>query len=431
MERWWKMRSYRIKRILTGIAIISCCSGNVLGAEYYIAGTGCDDSYAGTEAQPWCSIQRSIGKLIAGDTLYVKNGTYVNVYLTGKSGTASQPITVKAYPGHAPVIQGSGYSTGGRNRFTDCNYFVFDGFTVTNMNQGVFIESSHDFTLQNSMIYNIGQEGVHVRINSHHVTLKSNVIHDTGKGTSNGEGIYVGTSSSGPSDNTNNVLAVNNTVYNTTDEGIELKPGTSTCVVDNNTFYNTGNYAAIEVNQNEIPGVQLFDGNPGHVVRNNTIHDISANGATAAIRAGTGSTVYNNVVYNIAGEKYGIVSDMLIPDSYARRIYHNTIDVPGSRALFIDDGAPTDSRNNIGPGTAGNIATSDAFYVNKAGRDYHLASGSAPVDAGVDLAGSVPFDRDGRSRPIGPAPDLGAYEYPGDTPVKVPKPPSDVRIIDE
>ena len=72
-------------------------------------------------------------------------------------------------------------------------------------------------------------------------------------------------------------------------------------------------------------------------------------------------------------------------------------------------------KNNIGPTSTNNIATSDSFYVNKTGYDYHLKSGVAPINAGVNLTSVVPVDIAGISRTANGAPDLGAYEYGGAT----------------
>jgi len=57
------------------------------------------------------------------------------------------------------------------------------------------------------------------------------------------------------------------------------------------------------------------------------------------------------------------------------------------------------------------MATSDSFYVNKTSHDYHLKSGVAPINAGVNLTSVVPTDIAGTSRTANGAPDLGAYEY--------------------
>ena len=67
----------------------------------------------------------------------------------------------------------------------------------------------------------------------------------------------------------------------------------------------------------------------------------------------------------------------------------------------------------MNPVAANNIATAASFYVNPAGANYHLVSGGAPINAGVDLTATVPTDIEGISRSSYSAPDLGAYEYAG------------------
>ena len=51
----------------------------------------------------------------------------------------------------------------------------------------------------------------------------------------------------------------------------------------------------------------------------------------------------------------------------------------------------------------------DPAFVNAAASDYHIATNSAARDAGVNAG--VTTDRDGRPRPLGAAPDIGAYEF--------------------
>jgi len=72
---------------------------------YYVAIDG-NDSWPGTEQQPFRTIQRGVNAVVAGDTLLIKNGTYVEEVDVSRSGTASAPITIKAYPDHKPVIDG-------------------------------------------------------------------------------------------------------------------------------------------------------------------------------------------------------------------------------------------------------------------------------------------------------------------------------------
>jgi hypothetical protein len=50
----------------------------------------------------------------------------------------------------------------------------------------------------------------------------------------------------------------------------------------------------------------------------------------------------------------------------------------------------------------------DPAFVDPGAGDYHLAPGSAAIDAGVEAGESS--DVDGDPRPFGPAPDIGADE---------------------
>lgn len=393
------------------------------GAVFYVNNSGspkCNDSSGnGAKSSPWCTINYGISHINGGDRLYVRAGTYnEDVYVSGPAGTAAKPTIIQSYPRLGAIIMGDGVDSG-RVKIANTSYIVFDGFRVTNFNQGIFVESSSQITVQYCAVYNIGQEGIHVHYGSSNVTINRCAVHDTGVWQYNGEGIYIGTGDSSPVDQTGNVTVRNSIVYNTTDEGIEVKIGTHDVTVDGCTVYNNntaGNGyggAAIEVNQS-VGSVQHWDSNPNHIVRNNIVHNngTGTGGAlvNSGIRAGTGGSYYNNVVYGINSQGYGIYSDNQSGDSYTRKIYHNTVDVTSSRA-FVNSGATADVRNNIGPTGANNLATNAAYFVNQAMADYHLAAGSAPIDSGVDLTSIVPTDIEGTSRIINAPPDLGAYEY--------------------
>src|SRR5262249_9054298 len=83
------------------------------GNTYYVATNG-NDSNPGTISQPFGTIKKGIGILNAGDTLYIRSGTYNEViddrFQTVNSGTASQRITIAAYPGNCstPGVIGPG-----------------------------------------------------------------------------------------------------------------------------------------------------------------------------------------------------------------------------------------------------------------------------------------------------------------------------------
>ena len=79
--------------------LISGWESPVYGTIFYVAPPG-SDSNPGTEAQPWKTIQKAANALIAGDTVYIKAGTYREQVSPKNSGTVGKYIVYKAYPGH-------------------------------------------------------------------------------------------------------------------------------------------------------------------------------------------------------------------------------------------------------------------------------------------------------------------------------------------
>ncbi len=116
---------------------------------YYVATTG-SDSNPGTISQPWATWQYAFNKLKAGDILYVRGGTYTKmlgnsgsnafgVRVQGIDGTSSSHITVSAYPGEVPILDGSSLTlTTGSNiglALYSCSYWDFNGINCTNFKQ--------------------------------------------------------------------------------------------------------------------------------------------------------------------------------------------------------------------------------------------------------------------------------------------------------
>lgn len=71
----------------------------------YVAPTG-DDANPGTQSQPLRTIQTAVDLAQAGDTVYVRQGVYHEVVTIKNSGAPNQQLTVAAYPGEQPVIDG-------------------------------------------------------------------------------------------------------------------------------------------------------------------------------------------------------------------------------------------------------------------------------------------------------------------------------------
>jgi hypothetical protein len=73
---------------------------------YYVSPSG-NDAGPGTLDQPFATIRTGAGRLFAGDVLYVRDGNYRETVSVPRSGTASAPITIEAYPGECPTLIGA------------------------------------------------------------------------------------------------------------------------------------------------------------------------------------------------------------------------------------------------------------------------------------------------------------------------------------
>lgn len=163
-------------------------TGASAATAYYLSPSG-NDSNPGTEAAPFRTFTAALPKLRAGDTLLVRGETYVeNAILNGSAtlakGTPSSRITVQAYPGENPVLQGILH-------LSNADYWTIDNIDVT-WNPANTDTTQHMFRffkgtgweLKNSELYgarsyaallvNGGASGFAIRNNYIHDTLPSN-----------------------------------------------------------------------------------------------------------------------------------------------------------------------------------------------------------------------------------------------------------------
>lgn len=107
-----------MKKILFFTFLLATLSLPVFSSVYYVAPDG-NDANNGTISQPFLTIQRAQTAVVAGDTVYVRGGTYVMteaqiasyssntwafVTLLNKSGASGNRIKYWAYPGERPIF---------------------------------------------------------------------------------------------------------------------------------------------------------------------------------------------------------------------------------------------------------------------------------------------------------------------------------------
>jgi hypothetical protein len=111
----------RLRRLLGGLIILSLCFGAVYfvpgivnaADNYYVDGTnGNDQTGDGSFSDPWETIQKAADTADAGDTVYIRAGTYRETVTPANSGTSGNPITFKPYNDETVTISGTDEVTG-------------------------------------------------------------------------------------------------------------------------------------------------------------------------------------------------------------------------------------------------------------------------------------------------------------------------------
>jgi hypothetical protein len=234
--------------ILFGIAIPACSKSNsdpateaVAVHVYYVSPNGSDGN-AGTMNAPFKTITAALNKAVAGDTVLARGGTYHERISFPRSGTSEKIITLKAYAGEKPVIDGSMVTVTGWMAMVTLSavrYITMEGFDICNLfssafntdPQGIAISgNSKDITIRNCNIYNIKNSASVSNWRSAHaifvlgngtaaisgLVITGCTVHDTQTGTS--ENVTL-------AGNIDGFTISHNTLYNTENIGIIIAGG--------------------------------------------------------------------------------------------------------------------------------------------------------------------------------------------------------------
>ena len=101
---------------------------------HYAAPNG-SSSNDGSYNSPWdlqTALSGAGGRVVAGDTVWLRGGTYVGRYDVSVSGQSGKPIVFRQYPGERATIDGRGTVTGQSTFRVGGQYTTFWGFEITN-----------------------------------------------------------------------------------------------------------------------------------------------------------------------------------------------------------------------------------------------------------------------------------------------------------
>jgi len=307
----------------------------------YVGGAGCSDTGTGTQAQPYCTINKAATVAVAGQTVQVAGGTYTEKVTVANSGTSGAPITFTAAPGANVTV------TGGANGFflSGKSYVTVNGFTVTGTTSyGIYLSASNNITVSNNTVTFAGQQvkgliaaGVYLSGSTASTVSGNTTDHNSDSGiylnsTSSGNTVRGNESSlnaNGYQRNANgiNVIGPNNTIianvtHDNEDSGIQFYTGGNNNLATLNVTYNNGDHGIDDLNvtggriigntvyHNCTTGINVEGTSGSYLVENNIAVDNAVypayNGIACARRAGNigiwdsapaTTTVNANLVY--------------------------------------------------------------------------------------------------------------------------------------
>lgn len=100
-------RSCRSVPFLLLASTLLFCTAAVQAATYYVSPSGSDSNAGTSTGAPFKTIQKAASIMVAGDTCYIRAGTYRETVTPANNGTASAPITFAPYSGEKPIISGA------------------------------------------------------------------------------------------------------------------------------------------------------------------------------------------------------------------------------------------------------------------------------------------------------------------------------------
>lgn len=396
-------------------------------ATYYVATTG-SDSNPGTKEKPWRTVAMAVNTMVAGDTTYVRGGTYSEGEIRfRRTGSQSAHLKLLDYPGESPIIECIASThlhriilEHGSGATLPIGWITIEGFEIRNCYDGIKMHNGHDITIRRNWIHHNHNQGI--LGNGTRVLLDRNIINHNGPFITNPTSAL----SHGVYGNGTAWMITNNLIYDNLGFGIQQNGSTTTST------YNAAKH----------PGPE-FAVSANWIVAHNTFA-YQQNAAGMVVWGATCNNVRieNNIFYENAQTRASTITQGVHFTSTSCtgiQIRNNLFYASGPGGLLAFG---TKATEGVHYTQSGNIIDRSApGFVNApatlpSSPNFSLTARSPAIDAGLSFDipdASISFDIpkiaiNGTPRPQGRSYDIGAHEYSSGTDDQSPIAPKIVNI---
>lgn len=238
-----------------------------LAATYYVATTG-SDSWPGTLSQPFRTLGKAATVVVAGDTVYLRGGTYYEQVRLTKAGTSSARITFSAYAGEVPILDGSNHSftSGGLLHVeATADYNTIIGLTIQRSpNRGISSYGSY-VRFDSVKVADSWKAGISIDDSTGTEVIHSEVVHNVLENENDRYVVQLGKTGGWAAaltaTNSTNILFSQNEVHDNWGEGIS-------------SYYRSSGIHYVGNTSHDNYGVDLYlDGSKDSVVERNLVYE--------------------------------------------------------------------------------------------------------------------------------------------------------------
>jgi hypothetical protein len=213
---------------------------------YYVSSSG-SDTNSGAQASPWATLQKAADTIVAGDTLYLRGGTYLiqGMAWFTSNGTSDKPITISGYPGEKVILDGQRTAPSGSGSYViavNGNWYTVKDLEIANSGAGGVSSGGTNVTIQNLDIHHC--QGSAIILTGDYDLAQNNQAWSNSLVNENNKSGITGGWGSGIScaRYPQHCTIKGNTVYDTWGEGISTFEATYTTVEDNVSYNNQLNF---------------------------------------------------------------------------------------------------------------------------------------------------------------------------------------------